>query len=110
VLILPPGHAQTVGARRPLSIREKWILRGVLTAVAVIAVVVIVSVTTAGKSSSHGCIYATIPGAIGAGEVSQCGAQARSTCATVYRPGGYAPSSARTIAAECRKAGLPVGR
>jgi hypothetical protein len=110
VLILPPGHSQTVGARRPLSIREKWILSGVVTIVAAIAVVLIVSLATAGKSSSHGCIYATIPGAVGAEQISECGATARATCATVYRPGTYPPASARTIADECRKAGIPVGR
>jgi hypothetical protein len=110
VLILPPGHAETVGARRPLSVREKWILSGVLAVVAAIAIAIVISLATAGKSSSHGCIRATIPGAVGAGQISQCGAAARSTCATVYRPGAYAPASARTIAAECRKAGLPVGR
>jgi hypothetical protein len=93
-----------------LSMRERWILRGVVAAAAVIAVVVIVSVTTAGKSSSHGCIYTTIPGVVGAQQISQCGSQARYTCARVFRPGAYAPGSAGTIAAECRKAGLPVGR
>ena len=110
MLILPPGHAHTVRARRPLSIREKWILRGVLAVVAAIVVAVVISIATAGKSSSHGCIYATFPGAVGAGQISQCGAQARTTCATVYRPGAYVAASARTIAAECRKAGLPVKR
>ena len=109
VLILPPGHAQDARISRPLSQRERWILRGVLATVAVIAAVVVISVATAGKSSSHGCIYATIPGAVGAEQISQCGATARYTCATVLRPGAYAPASARTIAAECRKAGLPVG-
>jgi predicted carbohydrate-binding protein with CBM5 and CBM33 domain len=109
VLILPPGHAETVGARRPLSTRERWILRGVLAIVAAIAVVVVISLATASKSSSHGCIRATIPGVVGAGQISQCGAAARSTCEAVYMPGAYSPASARTIAAECRKAGLPVG-
>jgi hypothetical protein len=109
VLILPPGHAQAARGLRPLTTRERWLLRGVLAAVAVVAVVVVVSLATAGKSSSHGCIYATIPGAVGAEQISQCGATARYTCASVLRPGAYAPASARTIAAECRKAGLPVG-
>jgi hypothetical protein len=90
--------------------REKWIIGGVLGAVAAIAVAIVISLATTGKSSSHGCIYATIPGAIGAGQISQCGTQARETCATVYRPGAYTAASAHTIAAECRKAGLPVGR
>lgn len=110
MLILPPGHAKAASGLRPLSAREKWLLRGVLAAVAVIAIVVAVSLATAGKSSSHGCIYATIPGAVGAEQISECGATARYTCATVFKPGAYAPPSARTIAAECRKAGLPVGR
>lgn len=110
VLILPPGHTQEAHVRRPLSLREKWILRGVAVTAAVIAAVVIIALATAGKSSSHGCIYATIPGVVGAEQISQCGATARYTCATVFRPGAYAPASARTIAAECRKAGLPVGR
>ena len=110
MLILPPGHAHTVRARRPLSLREKWILGGVLAAVAAIAVAVVISLASAGKSSSQGCIYATIPGTVGAGQISQCGAQARATCATVFKPGAYTADAARTIAAECRKAGLPVRR
>jgi hypothetical protein len=110
VLILPPGHAQTLDGRRSLSVRERWILAGVLAAVAAIAVAVVISLATSGKSSSHGCIYATIPGTVGAGQISQCGSQARATCATVFKPGAYTADSARTIAAECRKAGLPVGR
>ena len=110
MLILPPGHADTAGRMRPLTVREKWLLRGVLGVVAAIGVVIVISLASAGKSSAHGCIYATIPGAVGAAQISQCGATARSTCATVYRPGAYVASSARTIAAECRKAGLPVGR
>jgi ABC-type Co2+ transport system permease subunit len=110
VLILPPGHAQATRRTRPLSAREKWILRGVVAAVAIIAAIVVISLAVSGKTSSHGCIYATIPGAVGAGQISQCGATARSTCATVFKPGAYTAESARTIAAECRKAGLPVGR
>lgn len=108
VLILPPGHA--VGGRRALSVREKWILRGVVAVTAVIAAVVVISLAVSGKTSSHGCIYATIPGAVGAAQISQCGATARATCDTVFKPGAYTPESARTIAAECRKAGLAVGR
>jgi hypothetical protein len=110
VLILPPGHARVDRGLRPLSTRERWILRGVAAAIAVIAALVIIALASAGKRSSHGCIYATIPGAVGAEQISQCGATARYTCATVLEPAAYTPSSARTIATECRKAGLPVGR
>ena len=77
--------------------------------VAVLAVVLVVSLASGGKSSGHGCIYATVPAATGAEEISQCGAGARDTCATVRAPGAYTRQAADDIAAECRKAGLPVG-
>ena len=38
---------------------------GALATVAVVAIVLAISIGTAGKSSAHGCIYATIPGAVG---------------------------------------------
>jgi hypothetical protein len=79
------------------------------TAVAVI-VVLVISLGSSGRSSAHGCIYATIAGVLGAQEVYQCGADARATCASVRTPGAFGAQAAQTIAAECRKAGLPVGR
>src|SRR5436309_11300179 len=108
MLILPPGHAQQLGVRRGLSQREKWMVRGVLGVVAVFAIVLVVSLITAGHSSRHGCIYVTIPAATGAEEVYQCGQTARSTCRSVSVPGAFSAQSARSIEAECRKAGLPV--
>ena len=109
MLIMPPGHGQAISRRRPLARREKWMLGGVLASVVVVVIVLSISFGTAGKSSAHGCIYATIAGDVGAQEVYQCGSQARETCATVRSPGAFAPQAASTIASECRKAGLPVG-
>jgi hypothetical protein len=83
---------------------------GVLATVGAVVVALIISLATAGTSSGHGCIHATIPGVVGAVQVNECGAVARSTCSTVYAPGAYAPGAARTLAGECRKAGLPVSR
>jgi hypothetical protein len=109
VLILPPGHAQSVRLRQ-LTAREKWLVRAVAAAVAVATiVVVIVSLATSGPTSSRGCINATIPGPVGAEEVRECGVTARDTCATVFRPGEYTPQAASVISAACRKAGLPAG-
>lgn len=108
-MVLPPGHAQSLAAPRRLTRREKGMIRAVLGGLAAIAVVLLISILTAGTSSAHGCIHATIPGAVGAQEIDQCGAQARSTCQTVQRPGAFPAASARVIAAECRKAGIPVG-
>jgi hypothetical protein len=84
-------------------------IRGVLAVVIAVGIVLAISLGTAGKSSGHGCIFATIAGDVGAQEVHECGATARETCATVHAPGAYTAQSAATIATECRKAGLPVG-
>jgi hypothetical protein len=108
VLILPPGHAQAARASRRLTVRERWMIRSVGAAVAVLAIVLVVSFATSGPSSSRGCIYATIPGPVGAQQIHQCGAQARATCATALRTGAFTPEAARTVAAECRRAALPV--
>jgi hypothetical protein len=109
-LILPPGHAEALSVRRVLSRREKWMIGSVLGTVAAVVVVLAISLGTAGRVSANGCIYATIPGVVGAVQVNECGTAARSTCSSVFVPGAYAPGAARTIAAECRKAGLPVSR
>lgn len=110
VLILPPGHAQSIRTRRSLSVRERWILRGVAATVAAIVVAVIISLATAGPTSGRGCIYATIPSATGAQQISECGAHARDTCGTALAPGAYTPQASAVMAEACRKAGLHVSR
>ena len=80
---------------------------GVLGVVAAIAVVLVISFASSSPRSSNGCIYATVPGVVGAVQIDQCGDAARSTCQTVHA--AYAPQAAQTVAAACRKAGLPVG-
>jgi hypothetical protein len=109
VLILPPGHAQTVRARRPLAVREKRLIAALVAVLAALAVVLVVSLAASGTNSSNGCIYATIPAPTGAQQVSQCGAAARGTCASARTPGAFTPQAADAIAAECRKADLPIG-
>jgi hypothetical protein len=109
VLIIPPGHAEAIRARRRLSRREVWMLGGVLGTIAVLAVVLVISFASSGPSSKSGCIYATIPAATGAEQIHECGADAKATCATVNTTGGFTPQAADTLASECRKAGLPVG-
>lgn len=108
-MVMPPGHVQEAPVRRVLSSRERWMVGGVVGMVAVVAVVVVISIVIAGKSSAHGCIYATIPGPVGAQEVNQCGARARETCRSAAAPGEFTPQAAGVIAQQCRKAGLAVG-
>lgn len=83
---------------------------GVLAVVVAIVVTLAISLATAGRSSARGCIYATIPAATGAQDINLCGAAARLTCATALAPGAFTRQAAPVIAAQCRKAGLPVGR
>jgi hypothetical protein len=83
-------------------------LGGVLAAVTALAVVLVISFVSSGPSSGHGCIYANIPGAVGAEQVHECGANARHTCGSVNAPGAYTRQAAKTLAVQCRKAGLPV--
>ena len=107
VLILPPGHAETMRLR-PLSRRERRLIAGVLAVVAALVVGLVISFSTGGKSSAHGCIYLTIPAATGAQQIDSCGGQARSICNSTATPGAFAPTAARAIVAECRKAGVPT--
>src|SRR5947209_1951744 len=91
-----------------LSRREKWMVAGVLGVVAALVVVLVISFVSSGPSSGNGCIYATIPGAVGAEQVHDCGATARQTCRSVNAPGAYTRQAAQTLAVQCRKAGLRV--
>jgi hypothetical protein len=105
VLIMPSES----GFAYRLSRREKWMVGGVLGVVAALAVVLVISFLAAGPSSGHGCIYANIPGAVGAEQVHECGDTARATCRSLNAPGAYTPQAAQTLAVQCRKAGLAVG-
>jgi hypothetical protein len=109
VLILPPGHAQELRARRQFSAREKWLIGAILGTVAALVLVVGISLGTAGHSSGNGCIDVTIPYAVGGIEYYRCGAAARSLCSQVGAPGGFSDASALAVSTECRKVGIPVG-
>jgi hypothetical protein len=85
-------------------------VRGVLAVVAAVALALVISLATAGRSSSHGCIYVTIPADTGAQNLNQCGQAARAICASALRPGAFTAQATAVVAAECRKAGLAVGR
>jgi hypothetical protein len=109
VLILPPGHARSVAARRRLRPRERWIVGSILTFLAGLAVVLVIALASSGHVTSRGCVDVNLPYSTGGQEFYQCGTRARAMCAQVGTPGGYAGAAARAVAVQCRKAGLAVG-
>ncbi len=106
---LPPGHAASITLGRRLSLRERRLVAGFIAAMAALAVVLVISLSSGGPASANGCIYLTLPAATGAEQVSQCGGPARETCASAHRPGAFTAQAARAVSTACREAGLPVG-
>ena len=53
-MVLPPGHAHAVRAPHVLSQREKWMIGGVLATVGAVVIALIISLSTAGRSSANG--------------------------------------------------------
>jgi hypothetical protein len=109
-MVLPLGHAQGLRAGRRLRVRERWMLAGVVGVSLALLVAVVIAFGVSGPGSAHGCIHAVVPAPTGAQEINQCGGAARATCASVGKSGGFTPAAARSVTAECRKAGLAVGR
>jgi hypothetical protein len=81
----------------------------VLVVTAGLAVAVVVALLTAGHSTGGNCIDVTIPYSVGGQEFYRCGPEARRTCHSVDRAGGFAGRAGQAVAAECRKVGFPVG-
>jgi hypothetical protein len=109
MMILPQGHAQTISQRRALRPREKWMLGGVLTGLAVLVVAVVIALATQGHKSAHGCVSVALAYSTGGAQIDRCGASARALCAGAGRTGGITGETGKTVANACRKAGLPVG-
>ena len=109
MLILPPGHADAVRRGPAMRPREKWMIGGVVAVVAALAVALIISFASGTKKSGHGCISVALAYSTGGAQIDRCGDAARALCAGVGHPGGLTGQPARSVATECRKAGLPVG-
>ncbi|MGI8430532.1 MAG: hypothetical protein ACR2OB_14800 [Solirubrobacteraceae bacterium] len=108
-MILPPGHGQSIGVKRRLRAREKWMLGGVLAVTALLVLTVVFSFAAGSHRSANGCVEVTIPYSTGGQDLFRCGAGARAMCRLTGTPRGYTGAPGRTVAAECRKAKLPVG-
>ena len=109
MLILPPGHAETLKGMRRLTVREKRLVQAVLALVAALLVGVLIALASSGQSSARGCIHLTIPGPVGAQELDECGARARDICSTVRQSGAFNSVARNDVVAACRTARLPVG-
>ena len=108
-MVLPPGHAEPLNQRRALNAREQWMIGGVLGLVSALAIVLVISIATAGHKSGHGCVSVGLTYSTGGEQVYRCGDAARKLCQSVDQPGGTTGGAARSLTIECRKAGLPVG-
>ena len=110
VLIMPPGHHRDVASRRALNARERgFVMTGVALGL-VLVVVIVVAVSSSSPTSSHGCVYVTIPSSTGGLSLQGCGAKARRICADVQVPGLYSAGARLQVIDECRKAGVPTRR
>lgn len=101
------GHWERVNTPlRRITKRERNVAIGgvLVSALAILAVILATSGNAAPKADA-GCIYAIIPGVMGAEPVDACGREAELSCArhqTGNRPGS------ETIREACRKAGIKI--
>jgi hypothetical protein len=109
MMILPPGHAEELQRRRTFAPRERWMIRGVLAVLGLIAVALVVSFATGEGKTGNGCVSVSLAYSTGGDHITRCGDAARSLCQGVGHAGGITGVPAQTVAAACRKAGLPVG-
>jgi hypothetical protein len=109
-MIMPPGHAEAVRARRSVTRRERRLIGGAIGVVIALVAALAISLSTTGPTSGGGCIYLTIAAATGAQQIHQCGPTARATCGSATILGSFANQAGPGLIAACRKAGLPVSR
>lgn len=109
MLILPPGHGQTIREPPVFRRRERAMLAGVSLIVAALALALVVSLASPERHSGHGCVAVGLGYSTGGTQIYRCGSGARALCATVGQANGPVGAAARAISSECRKAGLPVG-
>lgn len=76
------GHAQRIA--QPLTRLQRWLVGAVVIVVAAVSAWVITQ-TTGAPASAKGCVNLVVPGSMGGGVISHCGAAARSWCASEAR-------------------------
>ncbi len=94
------GHAQRIS--EPLTRLQRRLIAVVVIIVAGVSAWAITQAASA-PASRHGCVTVVVPGSMGGGVLSHCGAAARSWCASEHRQGD---PLALLAAKQCRLAGL----
>ncbi len=108
MLILPPGHYQEISRPRKLGAREKWIIGSGAGLLAVIAVAIVIALTSVQRTSKNGCIDVSAATVIGGSELYRCGSAARALCTGQTGRASDNVAFQRALADACRKAGLPA--
>jgi hypothetical protein len=99
------GHWQRVNTPlRRLTRRERNVAAAAsASTLAVCAALVLATLGGSRPAPAPGCIYAIVPGVMGAAPVDACGARARRICAS---NASLTDPGARAIEASCRQAGI----
>jgi hypothetical protein len=95
------GHAGRIAT--PLTRRQRWLIAVVLAAIVGVSLWAVVG-SPGEPTSSDGCVRLVVASSTGGNLLSQCGASARSWCATEY---SQADPLAKRIQAQCILAGIP---
>jgi len=85
--------------------REKTVVAVVLSCAVLALVGLGAYALTSGAPARVGCISLTFASTLGGAQVHECGAKARSLCAS---PGAFR-AIAQEVRATCKRAGYPVG-
>lgn len=113
-MVYAPGHFQQANqqrsGRRYRSRRERIAVRATLTITLMLLGLVLYSLTNHQRQTANGCIDFNYTTMIGGAEEYDCGAKARTLCATP--PAGKLVDGDFQVElyAACRQAGLPTGR
>jgi hypothetical protein len=94
------GHAQRLS--QPLTRMQRRLVAAVVIIVVGASAWAITQAASA-PASRNGCVNLVVPGSMGGGVLSHCGAAARSWCASEYR---QSDPLALLAAVQCRLAGI----
>jgi hypothetical protein len=114
-MVYAPGHfqrstEQAKARRRFRSRRERIAVQAMAIITVALVAVTVFSLTNHQRTSGHGCVDFNYSTVIGGAETYECGARARSLCATPPAGRSYNTSFQIELYKACRKAGIRTGR